>query len=225
MKKILIIRHVDYERLGYIPEILSELELPFLSISLALGEDLPALSEVRGVISMGGPMTAYEMEKFAFFSDEMAFMRAVVAAAIPILGICLGGQLLAQAFAAKVQSGERELGWLPLYRTNAYESDPIFGGLELPPLFQFHGDVFAQPEGSVRLIRSDLCENQCLRVSPRAYALQFHPDCNREMVESVFSEYQERLTEQELAMIREDVEQRSMKGKEFLKEVLRRLFA
>lgn len=224
MKQIYIIRHVDYERLGHIPSILEELNLPYESISLSKNEDLPVLSNVRGIISMGGPMSAYHLEDFSFLEEEMSFLRKITKNEIPFLGICLGGQLLAQAFGAEVKIGEKELGWLQLIETKECEEDPVFGDLEIPLLFQYHYDVFDLPVGAVNLLKSDLWAYQAFRLGKKAYGIQFHPETNVEMLESVFVEYQDKLSPEELEIIREDMENRAEKGREWFKVVLERLF-
>lgn len=224
MKKLYIIRHVDYERLGHIPSILNELDLPYKSISLSEGDNLPVLSEVAGVISMGGPMSAYHLEDFPFLDDEMVFLQKIVKEGIPFLGICLGGQILAQAFGAEVKRGEKELGWLSLYKTEAGDNDLLLKDLELPVLFQYHYDEMDVPKSAVHLLRSDLCQNQAFRLGNNAYGIQFHPETNVDMLESVFVEYQDKLSPQELEMIREDMENRTQKGREFLKTFLEKIF-
>ena len=149
MKPIWIIRHVDYERLGHIPSVLDELQLPYRSISWSLGDPLPSLhdlGEVSGVITMGGPMSAYEKPEHAWIGDEETFLREAHARNIPILGICLGAQILAQAFGAKVHKAPQvEVGWVAVEKTTDEKSramsdgqsvrDPLLEGLSIPPLF------------------------------------------------------------------------------------------
>ncbi|HGY10921.1 MAG TPA: type 1 glutamine amidotransferase, partial [Desulfobacterales bacterium] len=146
---IWIIRHVDHERLGHIPSILDELKLPYHSISLSLNDPLPNLDEVSGIISMGGPMSAYDKDQHHWIEKEEAFLRSAHERDIPILGICLGGQILAQAFGAKIHKTPKcELGWLPLTKTGN-QNNPLLKNLDLPDFFQLHYDVFDLPGGAV----------------------------------------------------------------------------
>jgi len=223
-KCIFIIRHVDYERLGHIPSILEELNLPYESISLALGDPFPDLDEVGGVITMGGPMSAFEVEENPWIQDEMDFVRDVVGQGIPMLGICLGGQILAQAFGAEVTRGARELGWLPLHRTEEADSDALFKDLEIPLLFQFHHDRFSLPEGAVHLLRSDFTVHQAIRIADKAYAIQFHPETNVALLKDAFREYEEKLPQEDMDIMCADPEDRPEKGRAFLMELLGRLF-
>jgi GMP synthase-like glutamine amidotransferase len=225
VKDLVIIRHVDYERLGWLPEILDELNIPYRSISLSKGEDFPVLSEISGVISMGGPMSAYQLEDFSFIEEEMVFHKKLVKSGIPLLGICLGAQILCQAFDAKVnKADDAELGWLPLRRLLEADMDPVFSDLVVPDLFQLHYDVFDLPEGATRLLRSDRCENQAYRLSDRVYGLQFHPETNPEMVVSVAEEYRSKLSEEQMELLEKDYIAKSVEGRAFFKVLLERIF-
>ncbi len=225
MKPLVIIRHVDYERLGWIPEILEELNIPYQSLSLSKGDAFPVMSEISGVISMGGPMSAYQLEEFPFLEEEMSFQRKLVKNDIPLLGICLGAQIMSQAFGAKVSPGTTcEMGWLPLTRVKAADEDPLFKGLHIPELFQLHYDVFDLPDTAVRLLKSDLCENQAFRLTEKAYGLQFHPEANPEMISSVSQEYRPKLSDLEMKLIEADPETKSQNGRAFLKEIITKLF-
>jgi len=224
MKNLSIIRHVDYVRIGCIPSILDELGIPFQTISLVLGDPLPEFEDLRGVISMGGPMSVYEVEEYPWLSDEMKFMRQIYELGIPFLGICLGGQLLAQAFGAKVEKGTRELGWLPLNKTEECQEDPIFRDLEIPLLFQYHHDHFDIPQGAVNLLSSDFIENQCFRLGDKAYGIQFHPEADAEMIEGACEQYKEVLSQADLDILCADHTEQAEKGRKFLKTFLERLF-
>lgn len=237
---IWIIRHVDYERLGHIPSVLDELGLPYRSISLSKGEKLPTLDEVggeddvTGVITMGGPMSAYEKPEHGWIGEEEDFLRRCHERNIPILGICLGAQILAQAFGAKVHKAPQvEVGWVPLARVTGPDgqlvSDPILDEIldeisTVPPLFQFHYDVFDLPTGAVNLLKSDQTPHQMFRLSPTTYGVQFHPEASDVMLRSVVEQYKNDLSPEIQQAMLQDVEARSAAGREFLVEMARGLF-
>ena len=221
---IWIIRHVDQKRLGHIPGILDELKLPYRSISLSLNEPLPPLDEVSGVISMGGPMPPYEKEKYPWIEKEEAFLRKVHEQGIPLLGICLGGQILAQAFGAKTHKGEKaEVGWFPLTKIEN-QQDPLLEGLELPNFFQLHYEVFELPDGAVNLLKSELTENQMFRLGKSTYGIQFHPEMDETMLTAIVKEYCKDMPPEIGQEILRDIESRTAKGRKFLVQILKRLF-
>ncbi len=221
---IWIIRHVDHERLGHIPGILDELKLPYRSISLSLNDPLPDLDEVGGIISMGGPMSAYEKDQHAWIEKEEAFLRNVHERDIPILGICLGGQILAQAFGAKVYKGSKcELGWLPLTKVGN-QDDPLLKDLDLPDFFQLHYDVFDLPNGAVNLLSSELAKNQMFHLGKSTYGIQFHPEANETMLSSVIPQYCKDMPPEIGEEILRDVESKGAKGRVFFLQMLKRLF-
>lgn len=221
---ILIIRHVKYKRLGHITGILEELDVPFRSISLAAGDPLPKLNEVDGIISMGGPMSAYERIKYPWIEKEEKFLKKAHERGIPILGICLGGQILAQAFGAKVYKAPKgETGWIRLSRTTV-KKDPMLEGLKFPLLFALHYDVFDVPKGAVNLFKSARTKHQMFRLGESTYGIQFHPEANEAMVRSVAEEYRENLEPRAAKAMLHDLKNRTAKGREFCLELLKRLF-
>jgi GMP synthase (glutamine-hydrolysing) len=139
------------------------------------GDALPDWRECAGIVAMGGPMGAYEDERFPWLVAERRLIADAVRAGTPYWGVCLGAQLLAASLGAKVYAGPgAEVGVLPVFATTAAGDDPV--GAKLPPAFralQWHGDTFDLPEGAVWLARSDAYEQQAF-VFQRAYGLQFH---------------------------------------------------
>lgn len=221
---IWIIRHVDHERLGHIPGILDELKLPYRSISLSLNDPLPNIDEISGIISMGGPMSAYEKPQHSWIEKEEAFLRKVHERGIPILGVCLGGQILAQAFGAKIYKIPKiEIGWLPLMKTGN-QDDPLLKNLDLPDFFQLHYDVFDLPKGAVNLLKSELTKHQMFRLGKKAYGIQFHPEANETMLRSVIPQYCKDMPPEIGEEILRNVESRTAKGRQFLVQMLKRLF-
>jgi len=144
---------------------------------------------------------------------------------IPFLGICLGGQILAQSLGAQIKKAENyELGWIPLQKSEEASKDPLFEDMELPPIFQLHWDVFDLPEGAVHLLSSEQWKNQAFRFGRNAYGFQFHPEVNAEMLDGVYDEYKDKLEEKDAKKIIDYSDEKISKGRGFLKTILSRLF-
>jgi GMP synthase (glutamine-hydrolysing) len=176
---ILVVRHEPFEHLGRFAEILKQVQTPFFYKDL--GEPL-ALDGCAGVIVMGGPQSANE--PLAGLVAELKLIEQAVLAETPVLGICLGAQLIAKALGARVyRNPEKEIGWAPVYFTEAAGRDPVFGGVDSPSvLFHWHGETFDLPAGAELLASSDKCLHQAYRFGPNVYGVQFHPEITPEMI-------------------------------------------
>jgi len=128
------------------------------------------------LVVLGGPMGVYEADIYPFITDELRLVESALKHNVPILGVCLGSQLLAHAAGARVTSGaKKEIGWHKVRLTDEGRTDRLASAL--PPefyAFHWHGDTFTIPEGCANLAGSDLFENQLIRVGQRAYGVQFH---------------------------------------------------
>jgi GMP synthase (glutamine-hydrolysing) len=183
-EKLYIIKHVIDEGPGIIGDYFQKLGWDLSVIELSLGNPLPAKIEPEAaVIMLGGPMNVYEEAKFPFLKDENDFIQEIVAKDIPFLGICLGGQLLAKACGAEVtKSPVKEVGWSTVKLSSSAKQDQLFKDLpHKMPMYQWHGDTFAIPQGAVQLASTDACHNQAFRVGSFAYGIQFHPEVTVEM--------------------------------------------
>ena len=176
---ILVLRHEPFEHLGHFAEILSQRQTPFFYKDL--GEPL-ALDGCSGMIVMGGPQSAND--SLPGLAAELKLIEAAVAARTPVLGICLGAQLIAKALGARVyRNPEKEIGWAPVYFTEAAGPDPIFGGVDSPStVFHWHGETFDLPLGAEWLAYSDKCRHQAFRFGRNVYGVQFHPEITPEMI-------------------------------------------
>jgi GMP synthase (glutamine-hydrolysing) len=143
---------------------------------LDLEATMPAPGEVEGLIVMGGPMGAYETHKYQFLARECNFIRDLVASDRPVLGVCLGAQLLASALGARVFPGQTpEIGFGSVQLTRAGDSDPLLGPARPAlPVFHWHGDTFDLPQGATLLASSVDYPHQAFRFGKCAYGLQFH---------------------------------------------------
>jgi GMP synthase (glutamine-hydrolysing) len=184
MKTALILKHIENEGPGLIGGLFTADEWKTSVIELWKGEELPSdFDEISCVVVMGGPMNVYEEESYPFLKAEDAFIRNAVERGIPFLGICLGAQLLAKAFAAQVwKAPEREIGWRKVALTESARDDALFQGVADPIVFQWHEDTFDLPDNAVLLAEGEICRNQAFRIGRWAYGLQFHIEASGDMV-------------------------------------------
>lgn len=148
------------------------------------GDPLPAIQDVSALIVMGGSMGANDDNRHPFLRDLKIFIKTVVLAGIPYLGICLGGQLLAAALGAQVVSSRwEELGSLSVTLTGEGRKDLLFSGLPAEiATFQWHHDSFDIPAGGVLLASSPACPHQAFRVGDLAWGTQFHPEVTESII-------------------------------------------
>lgn len=149
-----------------------------------LGDPLPEVRDISALIVMGGAMGANDDQRHPFLYDLKIFIRQVVSAGVPYLGICLGGQLLAAALGARVVSNRwEELGSLPVSLTEQAPRDRLFSALPSEFItFQWHHDSFDIPEGGVLLASSPACRHQAFRIGPAAWGTQFHPEVTEQII-------------------------------------------
>jgi GMP synthase (glutamine-hydrolysing) len=142
-------------------------------------DDLTGLraTDYAGIAALGGNAQAWAEDDHPFLRDERRLLAEAVAEGVPVLGICLGAQVLARALGAEVRTAEaHEAGWLSIAPTPAAAADPLLGHLDGPTgVFQWHSDTFDLPDGAVHLASSELVENQAFRLE-RAWGLQSHPE-------------------------------------------------
>lgn len=145
---------------------------------------LPELGSISALIVLGGAMGANDDHKHPFLVDLKQLIRTVVAARIPYLGICLGGQLLAAALGAQVISNRwEELGTLPVQLSTQGRADHLLLGLpDSFSTFQWHHDSFDLPDGAVLLASSAACSHQAFRHGNSAWGLQFHPEVTEQII-------------------------------------------
>ncbi|HEY5975254.1 MAG TPA: type 1 glutamine amidotransferase [Geobacteraceae bacterium] len=169
---------------GIYGEIMASRGIPHRLVRCHAGEPLPDPVACRAVVVLGGAMGVHDTADYPFLADVKEFIRAVVARQIPFLGICLGGQLLAESLEGSVTSccwGEQ--GTLPVTLTQAGVVDPLFAGIpDQFTTFQWHNDCFTPPAGALLLARSSACPHQAFRLGTNAYGLQFHPEVNEAIV-------------------------------------------
>lgn len=185
MRRVLVVQHVPHERLGGFEEPLTRAGCALRPFNAADPKAAwPRPDELDAVVVMGGPQSVYRQAAYPFLKPELAFLKRVVAEGLPVLGVCLGAQLLAAVLGAKVAAApQKEIGWYPVMREPGADGDVLcepFGSTET--VFQWHGDAFALPTGAVRLFSSPLCPEQGFRYRDRVYGLQFHLEVTEALV-------------------------------------------
>lgn len=185
MPKLLVFQHVAHEILGTLDPLLRSYGFRNHYVNFDRDPDAePSLDGYHGLVVLGGPMNVDETDRYPHLDIEVKLLREALRRDFPILGICLGAQLLARALGAQVRPGpEKEIGWYDLQITQAAKDDPLlghFGATET--VFQWHGDTFDIPEGAQLLASSPGCAHQAFRFGQCAYGLQFHLEVDAPMI-------------------------------------------
>ena len=187
VKTVLFIQHGEVDKPGLLAEVLGELGI-MLRIAHPYSGDIPSLgaADFDGLVLGGGGQSAYEVDLYPYLDWECELVRSALASQKPLLGLCLGGQLIARALGAGVRPAMRkEIGFFPVTRSANTQDDLLVA--ELPEIFgaaHWHGDVFEIPIGGVLLASSQLTPHQAFRYGPSCYGFQFH----LEMTPSLFEE-------------------------------------
>lgn len=180
LPRILVLRHEPFEHLGYFAEILNQHKIPYAYHDL---EDPAAPPAFDSLIIMGGPQSAND--DHPGLTAELRLIENTIAAAKPVLGICLGSQLIAKALGARVyKNAVSEIGWGAVHFTAAAQNDPLFGKMPSPStFFHWHGETFDLPVGANWLAYSDHCKHQAFRFAANVYGVQFHPEITPAMID------------------------------------------
>lgn len=190
MAKLLVIQHSDSEGLGSLEAEIRLQNLATETIQVDQKSSFPSGTELEGygaLIILGGPMSVYEEKKYPWIGKELLFIREALRQKKPILGICLGAQLLAKACGARVYKGPvKEIGWSPIRFDDWFSSrNPLTFQLELSKphmVFQWHGDSFDFPVEGYRLAWNQTYPGQMFSFQGNAFGIQFHPEVTEEMI-------------------------------------------
>jgi len=195
--EVLVLQHAGPETLGTIADSLTGHDLAPRYIRTFAGEPVPEDPEASsGLILMGGPMGVYEQDRYPFLRTEMRLIEQTLKSGKPVLGVCLGSQLIAAALGAPVGKGVRkEIGWHPVHLTTQAALDPLFGAVPREFTgFHWHGDVFELPAGADWLASSGLTEFQAFRYES-AWGLLFHLEVQEPLIAGMVDAFVDELTE------------------------------
>ncbi len=181
---ILIVQHAPHEHPAALRRALESQGLVARLVKIFEGEKLPNPNEISGMISLGGPMGANDEIDYPWLLEELKLMKRCFDQEVPIVGICLGGQLLARTLGGKVQANEHpEIGWFEVAVNPEGMRDPLFSGIgPNPQFYQWHYDTFLLPREATLLAGSQICARQAFRIGEKTYGVQFHPEADHQLV-------------------------------------------
>jgi len=144
----------------------------------------PTLAGYDGLVVLGGPRSVYKKHRIPHLKTEMKIIESALQRDLPILGICLGAQLIARTLGARVYANHtKEIGWYNVQPSAYAGGDPLIQEFkEVEKIFQWHGDTFDIPSGALHLAQSRACANQAFRYDEKVYAFQFHLEVDEPMI-------------------------------------------
>jgi GMP synthase-like glutamine amidotransferase len=186
--RIAVLHHLERPFLGHVGA-LRDAGAELDERDLRRGDPLPSLDEVDGIVTLGGEQSVREIARYDYLVAEAALLREAVAREVPVLAICLGGQLLAHALGGSVRlAAKRTIEWRNLRPTPEGEADPLVNALQPPvPALHWNQDVFSLPDGAVELLETPGEGVEAFRAGRSAWGLQFHPDADAVNLDSWYA--------------------------------------
>ena len=187
MKPVLCVRNDRYDTLGITQQALAEEAVTVQVVdAFEPGAQLPSIEAISGLIVFGGEMNVDEVDRYPYLLTQRRLMVRAIDSGVPVLGICLGAQMLARALGSSVyRAPVSELGFVPVRLTEAGQKDPLLSAFETGDrVFEWHMDTFDPPEGSTLLATGEQVNAQAFRAGDSAWGVQFHLEINTEGIEA-----------------------------------------
>lgn len=196
MKPIALIQNWEIETPGLLTEYLDQHQLAFKVYHNYADDRLPEPSELEAAVILGCPISINSYSEHVFLKNLYSFAAAAIRRDLPLLGICYGGQLIADVLGAKVEPNKvKEIGVYQVKLTEEGVADPIFKGFDQTfDVFHWHGDTFKIPRGAQFLAEGDDCRNQAF-LKGNSVAIQFHLEVNETDLPKWCDEYKEEMIE------------------------------
>lgn len=187
------LQHVPFEGLGSIETWLKNAGYKTTVTRFYQSALLPDVETVDLLIILGGPMSANDEEHFPWLRMEKVFIRQIIEAGKPVIGICLGAQLIASSLGEAVYPNRRkEIGWFPV-QGYSHQDESLFSFPEETEVFHWHGETFDLPPEGVLLASSDGCKNQAFQLGATVIGLQFHLEITPETVKALVNNCRDEL--------------------------------
>jgi len=185
MKRVLVLQFDRYDPPGYLGEIMQEHGVEWQAVYVE-EEAIPDPARFAALLAMGGPQHVWNHDQYPYLDKAVNALRLAVEGDVPTLGLCLGGQLLANAMGAEVrQHNGTPIGFYRVELTEEGRRDPLFVGLpEYQQVFHWHEDTFDIPQGAVQLATNPHTRNQAFRYGSSAYGMQYHIELTPGMMNS-----------------------------------------
>lgn len=195
-KRLHWIQHVPFEGLGLIESWAKQNDYVLTCTRVHANEKFPDTNDFDVLVVLGGPMGAYEDDLYPWMREEKALIKKAIDEKKTVIGICLGAQLIAAVLGARVyRNAHKEIGWMPVWLTDAAKNHPLGAALEKQFItFHWHGDTFDLPQGATHLWQSEGCAQQGFLYHDHVLAMQFHPEVNAEAVKKMYDHEKEDAT-------------------------------
>ncbi len=199
------LQHVPFEGLGSIEIWLRTAGYEITDTHFYESPELPDVDQFDLLVVMGGPMSVNDEDKYPWLALEKKFIREIIESGKPVLGICLGAQLIANAMGAKVYPNPmKEIGWFPVQAVSSNEGSAFC----FPPsakVFHWHGETFALPPRATLIARSGGCENQAFQIGRSVIGLQFHLETTPESAREIVANCREELIPAQYVQTEEEI--------------------
>ena len=189
------LQHVPFEGLGSIRTWLQNYDYKISSTKFFNSEKLPEIEDIDLLIVMGGPMSINDKINHPWLVAELQCIKDVIQAGKPVIGICLGAQLIAKAMGGEVFPAPiKEIGWFPV-ETVKPGNGLIFRFPDILEVFHWHGETFSLPKGAIRLAKSKNCKNQAFQIGSNVIGLQFHLETTPKSAQAIIENSRDELIE------------------------------
>jgi GMP synthase-like glutamine amidotransferase len=199
------LQHVPFEGLGSIKDWLDDAGYEITTTKLHESEEFPKVENIDLLVIMGGPMSVNDEQDYPWLVREKAFIKGAIESDKPVLGICLGAQLIASSMGAEVVANtHKEIGWFPIQAIDANNSS-TFRFPEKADVFHWHGETFSLPPGAVHIAESIVCKHQAFQVGRHVIGLQFHLETTPASARAIVENCRDELVDDDYVQTEQDI--------------------